>query len=577
MMERVSGIVLAGVLIAVLGWPTLATILSARQFTAGDIDASGAGLMAPTASDLAAGRVQRPLELAATTIRLVLLTEIIALPIGLPLAFLLFRTDVWGRRVLLGLLALAAFIPMPLHATSWIGGFGNAGRMQALGGAPLLVGLSGAAFVHAMAALPWIVLLAGVGLRTVEPELEESAVLEWPAWQVVGRVTLRRAVGAFAGAGLAVAVLTAGDMTVTDLLQVRSYAEEAYLQFQLGQGPAAAAGVAIPPLLVLGTLVLLMARALLRADPARLASAARPGHLWLLGRWRIPLGLLVAVTAGVAVLLPLVTLVWRAGRVGGVAARGQPPVWTLPGLLGTLRRAALDVGGSFLDRPLETALKSGRWSDLRSGGPWLGDPLDSPLIQSLLWGALGATVALLLAWGLAWRSREPGPWRWIVAGSLALALAAPGPVAGMALVLAYREWPRVYDSPLILVLVFILRTFPYALLVLWPAVRALPRAYLETAVLEGAGEWGTLRRVVFPTIRGALTAAWCVAFVLALGELPAANLVAPPGTGLIAIEIWSLLHTGVESHLAGVALLMLAAITLGALGTLVALTRIVRS
>ena len=56
---------------------------------------------------------------------------------------------------------------------------GNAGRMQALGVRPILVGRFGAAVVHAMAALPWVVLLAGVGLCAVEPELEESALLEF--------------------------------------------------------------------------------------------------------------------------------------------------------------------------------------------------------------------------------------------------------------------------------------------------------------------------------------------------------------------------------------------------------------
>jgi iron(III) transport system permease protein len=147
----------------------------------------------------------------------------------------------------------------------------------------------------------------------------------------------------------------------------------------------------------------------------------------------------------------------------------------------------------------------------------------------------------------------------------------------MSLVLAYREFPIIYDSPLILIFVFMLRTFPYALLVLWPAVRAVPREHLEAAAIEGAGSWGTIWRVVLPASRGALLAAWCVAFVLALGELPAANLVAPPGTGLIAIEIWSLLHTGVESHLAGVALVMLAVIALCGFATLIALTRVGRS
>ncbi|SIO62811.1 iron(III) transport system permease protein [Singulisphaera sp. GP187] len=559
MRSRVSQILLALVLIAVLGWPALATFLAAMRGRESDEAGGGGGLIVATPADLSAGRVLRPLELAGTSVQLVLLTEAIALPIGLPLALILFRTDAWGRRFMLGLLGIAALVPMPLHATSWIGGFGNAGRMQAFGATPLIVGLTGSAFVHAMAALPWIVLLAGVGLRTVEPELEESALLEMPAWRVVTFVTVRRSVGALAGAALAVAVLTAGDMTVTDLLQVRSYAEEAYIQFQLGHGPAAAAAVALPPLAVLGALILVTARALLKADPVRLASVARRGKLWALGAWRVPIGLLVAATAGSVLFLPLLTLVWRAGRVGGVAAAGRSPEWSFPGFLGTIRRAVLDVGGSFLTGPLEQALETGVGSALRQPGRWFGNPLGSPLLESMLWGALGASAAVAVAWSLAWLSRQPGPWRWVCAASVALALATPGPVAGMALVLAYREYPLVYDSPLILIFVFVLRTFPYALLVLWPAVRALPREHLEVAAIEGTGAWGTIWRVALPSSRGALLAAWCVAFVLAIGELPAANLVAPPGTGLISIEIWSLLHTGVESHLAGVALVVLAA------------------
>jgi len=137
----------------------------------------------------------------------------------------------------------------------------------------------------------------------------------------------------------------------------------------------------------------------------------------------------------------------------------------------------------------------------------------------------------------------------------------------MALVLGYRSVPAVYDTPLIVILAFVLRTFPYALLVLWPAVRSLPEPYFETAAIEGASRWRQVFRVALPLSRGALIAAWGVSFVLAVGELPASNLVAPPGTELMAGEIWSLLHTGVESHLAGVALVMLGAVA--AIGSLV--------
>src|SRR5512142_760860 len=269
---------LAAALIAVLGWPALATVIEAAR--GAEEERRGGRLAAGEADNW---RVPRPLVLAGRSAEVVGMALAIALPVGVPLALILFRTDAWGRRAVLGVLALAAFVPMPLHATAWLGAFGNAGRAQAFGIGPVLVGRRGAAGVHALAMIPWIVLLAGVGLRTVEPELEESALLDLPAWRVLGRVTLRRSLGTLAGAALAVAVLTAGDMTVTDLLQVRTYAEEAYVQSQLGEGPTAAAKVALPPLIVLGALIGLGVSTLLRIDLARVVAAETKPRLWRLG------------------------------------------------------------------------------------------------------------------------------------------------------------------------------------------------------------------------------------------------------------------------------------------------------
>lgn len=173
-------------------------------------------------------------------------------------------------------------------------------------------------------------------------------------------------------------------------------------------------------------------------------------------------------------------------------------------------------------------------------------------------------------------SRRPGPWRLVTAVSLALALAVPGPVAGMSLVYAFRVIPSVYDSPAAVLFGLVLRTFPYALLVLWPAVRSIPPEFLDAAAVDGLDPWGQARRVGVPLTRAARLAAWGVAFVLALGELPATNLLTPPGLMPLSVLIWSQLHTGVESHLAGVVLVMLAAVTLaGGLATL-ALARLTR-
>lgn len=94
----------------------------------------------PTGAD----GIVRPLALGLETLKVVGTAELIALPSGAVLALLLTRTDLWGRRVMLGLAVLALFVPMPLHALAWLGALGNVGRIQAIGSRPLLVGWLGA-------------------------------------------------------------------------------------------------------------------------------------------------------------------------------------------------------------------------------------------------------------------------------------------------------------------------------------------------------------------------------------------------------------------------------------------------
>jgi iron(III) transport system permease protein len=551
-------------LVIVIVWPTLATIIEASQAvprlesvlrkanwtTAADMIASwrpatlstGGSAIDPVASQATvrdSGDLDRKLRLAFETLRLVATTEAIALPTGIVLAILLFRTDLWGRRVFLAVLTLSAFVPLPLHATAWLGAFGNVGRAQVFGIQPILVGHTGAALVHAIAALPWVVFIVGIGLTAVEPELEELALLECGPIAVLWRVTVRRSVAAIAAAGLAVALLTAGDMTVTDLLRIRTYAEEAYVQYVLGRGPADAALVALPPLLLFGLLIMLLGRSLDRFDPARIASSFTRSRPFKLGRWRVTCGLFLFFLIGAIVAIPIYGLVWRAGRVGGRATMGRPPVWSWTGFTGTLQYAAADT-----------------WSSLRT---------------SFIWTSVAASITTILAGCLAWAARDSNAWKWAILATLALTLATPGPVAGMALILAYRDIPRVYDSAAMLVLAATLRSLPYALLLLWPFLRAFPQELLDAATLDGCSPLSRFLRVTLPLSTRPLIAAWAIAFAIGFGELPATNLVTPPGVPPITFVIWTLLHVGVESHLAGVALVMLGAVAVAAVAAASAL------
>ena len=112
---------------------------------------------------------------------------------------------------------------------------------------------------------------------------------------------------------------------------------------------------------------------------------------------------------------------------------------------------------------------------------------------------------------------------------------------------------------------------PYALLILWPFLRSFPQDYLDAAALDGCGPPGQMLRVALPLSARGLLAAWMVALALALGELPATRQVYPAGVEPMPVFLWGLLHTGVESHLSGVALIMLAVIAAAGLAAAAAI------
>ena len=249
-------------------------------------------LLAAACLAVAAGLLRhdlRQLALLRNTFVLATGTCAISLPLGTVLAFLLVRTDVPGRRLVLALIGGLLMLPLYLQAAGWDAGFGQLGWCSLVRGAaatPLLQGGTAAVWIHALAAVPWVVLLVGAALLGVEPELEEDALLAGSTWQVFRHVTLPRMFGGVAVAAGWVALSVCGEMTVTDLFLVRTYAEELYTGFALGDTLAAAWRAAVPGILVQASLLLVAIASLLRVAPT-LATPLRPARPY---RLRSPAG-----------------------------------------------------------------------------------------------------------------------------------------------------------------------------------------------------------------------------------------------------------------------------------------------
>jgi len=252
--------------------------------------------------------------LLLNTLLLAALTCAISLPLGTVLAVAVVKTDMAGRRMLAVLLGVLLFVPLYLQAGAWEAGFGLQGWYTlAYQAPPPLDGWRAVIWIHAMAAAPWVALIVGVGLRAVEPELEEAALLDASPGEVLLRVTLRRAAGSWVVAALWVAVVCAAEMTVTDLFGIRTYAEEVYtglnLEGWLDERPLGIWSGASITLLLVATAMILCAR--LAANMGQ--PPVRAPWRWRLGRGRLPLGVAVWSAMAVMVGVPLGNLVYKAG------------------------------------------------------------------------------------------------------------------------------------------------------------------------------------------------------------------------------------------------------------------------
>src|SRR5438132_1563083 len=124
----------------------------------------------------------RSWSLVENTLLLIAGSLAISLPLGTFLAIVLCRTDVLFRRAAIVAIGLLLLVPLYVQAVAWQNGFGSSGWFTLLTAGPyqagLLEGWSGAIWVHAMAAVPWIALVVGAALRFTTPELEEITLLD---------------------------------------------------------------------------------------------------------------------------------------------------------------------------------------------------------------------------------------------------------------------------------------------------------------------------------------------------------------------------------------------------------------
>jgi len=454
----------------------------------------------------------------------------LAAAIGVPFAFVTERTELPGRDIFGILYLVPLLIPPQMHAVVWSRLLAENGPVSqtlretlGISAAPIgIFSIPGVIFVLGLAYFPFVTLLTRAGLRSVDPSLEEAALLRQGPLRSVARVTLPLVVPHLLAGTIFVFVFAIIDFGVPDILRVRVYPVEIFVQFSALYDKRAAVALALPLLIVTLALVGLQARLMRERAYVSFSQGIAGTRRYSLGRARSWAWLFCGSVLGLSVVTPVVALAAAAGPI----------------------RTYVEV--------TKGALAS----------------LETSLSLALIAAGITAVAAFVIAHSTL---RSRGALRMSLHYLTQVPFAVPPILLGIGLI---GLWNRpltgwLYDSVAMVVVGYVAHFLPFAIRSVYGSLQQLSPALEEAAWLATPNRLRIAGQITVPLVRRGLAAAFLIVFVLAMGELGVSLLVVPPGIETLPVRIYNLMHYGADASVAALSLVLLAvelAVCLAVLG-----------
>lgn len=535
-------------LLAVFGYlivaPTISLLLSGIQVGFGDEAKTGQASGEFTAYYL--GRV-----FASSVSSLIFYTPLLntitvaaasislALVVGVPVAWLLARTDIPGKHWFATALIVPYMLPAWTFALAWMSIFknravaGQLGWLESMGWAPpnwLAYGRFPIVVILAINLTPFVILLVTNAMKNLPGELDEAARMlgagSFSRWRRITLPLMRPAIIAAATLMFAKAL---GEFGVTYVLGLPAGFQvlSTTLYQSISTQQPGVAGVIGAVMVLLGAMSLWIDFRFLREARRFTTMSGRSGatRSTPLRRWRMPLFAALVALFGVSVVLPLGTLVLSTiMRVPGVFTRAN---FTLDYWIGqNLPTVGFPSGVLVSSQTWHAA-----WNTVWMVGT-----------AAVVTGALGLLVGYVVV-----RS----PLRWLGSALRAITF-MPYLVPGIAFAAAYLSLfavargpvPALYGTATILILIMVADEMPFASRAGVSAMMQLGNESEEAAQTLGAGWFRRMRKVVVPIQRRALASATVLPFISGVQGLSLVIILATPGTQLLTTLSMTLIDFG---------------------------------
>lgn len=461
-----------------------------------------------------------------------------ALVFGTVMAWLAERSNAPFRMVAY----LAAFVsfavPGLIKVIGWIlllgpeAGFINLAVGAVTGVSPIfnIFSMSGMVLVEGFLWTPIVFLLMATPFRSMDPSLEEAAVVAGSSdWQVFWKVTLPMAMPSVLSVLILTFIRSLEAFEIPALVGLPAGIEvmttQIYLQLSEGYIPEYGNASAYSVILIGIVALCLLPYYRVTQHAHRFTTITGKGFQPRrkdLGRWRW-LGGVALLGLPALQLLPLTALVWSS-----FMPYLQVPSWEALSLL-TLDNYAV----AFSD-----------------------DKILSSIMNNLTISIVSATACVGVAFVTAWLvTRTNIRMRWSLDRLTMVPLVFPGIVMGVAVLQTYLTVPiPVYGTIWIMVIAFSARYLPYAMRFSHAGLIGIHRELEESATTSGSS-WGQVaRKIMVPLMMPALFAGWIYIFLITIRELSVALLLYSPGSEVISVVIWELWDNGAVGTLSAFAL-----------------------
>jgi len=378
--------------------------------------------------------------------------------------------------------------------------------------------LPGAVFVMTMAYFPIITLMTMSGLKGIDKCQEEAGWIHGNVIQTILRISLPLATPYIFCGALFVFVFAIINFGVPDILRLRVYPLEIFIQFGALFQEGIAMALSLPLVLLTFLIVYFQKRYMDKRSYVNFGGGYNPAAPYQLGvrQWIFTwFAILVVIVSGA---IPIVVLLKMAG-------------------------------------PLSTYVRV------------LQSSIDQ-LIYSTLMGLAGAACMTILSFLMAFYCfKQKGRIKSLTELSLLFPIAIPSTVFGIGLIYVWNTpmTEKIYTSSAIVIIGYVARFLPFTAMVCLSSLRQMDTTLEELGTLYSGSHMKLFIHILIPLNRIGILTGFFVGFILSLGDLGTSILVMPPGRSTIPVKIYNLMHYGAENMVAALCLILLSIVGISSL------------